>query len=117
MSVGSAQVDARQRLYRDRAPQNDHAFAKPRNEIRSGASTKNRMVDHQDNYRPDHRDQHAVQVKTRNTGRTELCKHETTDNCAYDSENDIEDETFALFVNDFTPEETRDKAENDPTQN
>jgi hypothetical protein len=69
----------------------------------------------QDNHRTDHCDQQAVEIETGHSHVPELIEQPAAYDCAYDSENDIQQHPFAALVHDFAADEPCQKTENKPS--
>ena len=69
---------------------------------------EDRVVDQQHHDRADHRDHHAVQIEPGDSGVPEEREDLSADDGAHDTEHDVEDQSFAGFVDDLAADKACD---------
>jgi hypothetical protein len=66
--------------------------------LRARSSTSDGVIKNQDEHRPNHSNEQAIQVYTRDAVRSEHAEHPAPNYGANDSQHDIEDYPFATLV-------------------
>ena len=75
------------------------------------------MIDHQNYNRPHDGNKHAVYIHAAHALRTEDGKQVAADHRPDNPQNDIQNQTLALLVDDFAGDKTSDKAKNNSAYN
>src|SRR5690348_10964217 len=78
------------------------------------AAGKQQVVDDQEHDRANHGDPQAVEVESGHSGHAEPAEQPAADHGANDAEHDVQEKSFARFVDDLAGDESGDESENDP---
>jgi len=79
------------------------------------AAPKERVINHKEDDRPDHGHQNAVEIDAGHARHAERLKEIAADNGADYTQNDVEQHTFARFVHDLARDESRNQAQDNPS--
>jgi hypothetical protein len=74
--------------------------------VQSNAAAENRVVHNQDDHGDHYRNQHAVEIQTRNTGLAEYMEQPSTHQRAHDPQNDVEHDALTRFVDQLAGDES-----------
>jgi hypothetical protein len=72
------------------------------------------VVDHEHDYGADHANEYAVQVEAGDAGKADGIRNEAADNGTDDSQNDVHEHPFALFVDQLAGNKSGDEAHDEP---
>ena len=75
------------------------------------------VIRNQKEHGPNHCHEKAIDIQARHSGSPEQVEEEAPDYSTHDSQDNVENNTFAGFIDDFASSEASDQAQDDPREN